>query len=95
MKNISMMDVVAALMSNGFELEGKMPVITPEMTSGHSVSLESKSESRTELLKGYLKRLGAGEDLESVRADFVKNFSDVEASEIMKAEQELLKKVLR
>jgi DUF438 domain-containing protein len=91
MKNISMMDVVAALMSNGFELEGKMPVITPEMTSGHSVSLESKSESRTELLKGYLKRLGAGEDLESVRADFVKNFSDVEASEIMKAEQELLK----
>jgi DUF438 domain-containing protein len=43
------------------------------------------------LLKGYLKRLGAGEDLESVRADFVKNFSDVEASEIMAAEQELLK----
>ena len=32
---------------------------------------------RTEQLKEYLKRLGAGEALESVRADFVKQFSDV------------------
>lgn len=47
-------------------------------------------ESR-ELLKEYLKRLGSGEDLENVRKDFVQNFSDVEASEIMKAEQELIK----
>ena len=46
---------------------------------------------RTEQLKEYLKRLGAGEALESVRADFVKQFSDVEASEIMQAEQKLLK----
>lgn len=46
---------------------------------------------RTEQLKEYLRRLGAGEALESVRADFVKQFSDVEASEIMQAEQELLK----
>ena len=44
-----------------------------------------------ELLKGYLRRLGSGEDLESVRADFVENFRDVEASEIMRAEQELMK----
>ena len=42
---------------------------------------------RTEQLKEYLRRLGAGEALESVRADFVKQFSDVEASEIMQAEQ--------
>jgi len=46
---------------------------------------------RTEQLKEYLRRLGAGEALESVRADFVKQFSDVEASEIMQAEQKLLK----
>ncbi|MGI6110939.1 MAG: DUF438 domain-containing protein [Bilifractor sp.] len=51
----------------------------------------STQEARMELLKGYLRRLGAGEDLESVRAGFVKNFRDVEASEIMKAEQELMK----
>lgn len=43
------------------------------------------------MLKDYLKRLGNGEDLESVKKDFVQNFSDVEASEIMKAEQELIK----
>jgi DUF438 domain-containing protein len=91
MKNISMMDVVTALISNGFELEGKMPAIAHEEKTEQSISPENKPESRKELLKGYLKRLGAGEDLESVRADFVKNFSDVEASEIMNAEQELLK----
>ncbi|MFQ8901176.1 MAG: DUF438 domain-containing protein [Lachnospira eligens] len=32
------------------------------------------------MLKDYLKRLGNGEDLESVKKDFVQNFSDVEAS---------------
>ena len=50
---------------------------------------ESKEE-RTALLKGYLKRLGEGEDLESVKADFVEKFNSVDASEIMQAEQELI-----
>ncbi len=44
-----------------------------------------------ELIKSYLKRLGDGENLENVRNDFVKEFKDVDASEIIKAEQELLK----
>ena len=51
----------------------------------------AQEPNTTELLKGYLKRLGQGEDLENVRKDFVQNFSEVEASEIMKAEQELIK----
>jgi DUF438 domain-containing protein len=51
----------------------------------------SSSDERTELLKSYLKRLGNGEDLETVRRDFVKEFGEVDASEIMKAEQELMK----
>ena len=46
---------------------------------------------RIKLLKSYLTRLSGGENLEAVRADFVKNFADVEASEIMQAEQELMK----
>lgn len=46
---------------------------------------------RMNKLKEYLNRLGEGEDLEKVRADFVENFRDVEPSEIMKAEQELIK----
>lgn len=48
------------------------------------------ADARTEKLKSYLKRLGAGEDLEDVRADFVREFGDVDAAEIMKAEQSLL-----
>lgn len=52
--------------------------------------IENNTENRTELLKNYLKRLGEGESLESVRSDFVEKFSEVDASEIMKAEQELL-----
>ena len=115
MKGISMMDIVSALMSNGFELVGEMPAMAGKKESAkpadtvvkaevaakpeeeakaakeNKAGEETKPESRTEQLKGYLKRLGAGEDLESVRADFAKNFASVEASEIMRAEQELIK----
>ena len=48
-------------------------------------------ESRKEQIKAYLKRLGNGESLEQVRADFTEEFKEVDASEIMNAEQELLK----
>ncbi|SEK92733.1 hypothetical protein SAMN02910377_02211 [Pseudobutyrivibrio ruminis] len=48
-------------------------------------------EKNIELLKDYIKRLSNGESLESVRADFVDNFSDVEAFNIMQAEQQLMK----
>lgn len=47
-------------------------------------------KTRVELIKGYLKRLGDGESLESVKADFVATFKDVESAEILKAEQEIL-----
>ena len=90
MKNISMMDVVTTLMSNRFELIGEMPLM---QASEQATKKEPANDSadRTEQLKGYLRRLGDGEDLEAVRADFVREFGEVEASEIMKAEQELLK----
>lgn len=51
----------------------------------------TKKEQRIKKLTEYLRRLGAGEELEEVRKDFVKEFSDVQASEIMEAEQELMK----
>lgn len=95
MRNISMMKVVPALMSNGFELIGKMPNIFAlgKNNAGDETSSEDGAfqENTREKIKSYLKRLGEGEDLESVRKDFVENFSEVEASEIMKAEQELIK----
>lgn len=94
MKGISMLDVVSTLTSKGFQLVGEMPSTINLDGAGSgdvkpSGAPESKEE-RTALLKGYLKRLGEGEDLESVRADFVEKFNSVDASEIMQAEQELI-----
>ena len=86
-KGIDMLDVVATLVKAGFAIEGEMP-------SGVAASAQRaeavNSGERVEQLKGYLRRLGAGEDLEIVRADFVQEFGEVDASEIMKAEQELM-----
>lgn len=91
MKHISMIDVARALLANGFEPAGDMPAVGAAPGAKPSAKAASPmSDERKAMLKGYLKRLGDGEDLESVRADFVAHFSDVEASEIMEAEQELL-----
>lgn len=46
--------------------------------------------TRVEQIKTYLKRLSAGEELEKVRADFIKEFEAVDPAEIMQAEQKLL-----
>ena len=91
MKGIPMPDIIAAFMGHGFSLAGDMP----EGISFDGVS-EANSESkedgqRVEQLKGYLKRLGKGEDLSEVRSDFASQFAHVDASEIMKAEQGLMK----
>lgn len=92
MKNISMMDIVTTLMEQGFEFVGEVPglasVIQPETEERE---IDQAPESRTEQLKGYLNRLSQGEELEDVRADFIREFREVEAAEIMRAEQELLK----
>ncbi|KXB69129.1 DUF438 domain-containing protein [Peptoniphilus sp. DNF00840] len=49
-----------------------------------------EDNERLKLLKSYIERLSEGEDLESVRSDFVKNFKDVSSKEIVAAEQELI-----
>lgn len=92
MKNISMVDVMTALMSHGFEPVGDMPdMASVANVQGQGEDTSHPSSERREQLKAYLKRLGDGEALEDVRADFVRDFGEVEASEIMEAEQELLK----
>ena len=53
--------------------------------------VNGEQEERQTLLREYVGRLSAGEDLESVRADFVKNFERVAAEEIADAEQALIK----
>ena len=92
MKNISMTDVMTALMSHGFEPVGDMPdMASVANTQEREEATSHPSSERREQLKAYLKRLGDGEALEDVRRDFVRDFGEVEASEIMEAEQELLK----
>ena len=66
------------------------PANTDE-NSGAKVEDIVQDSERVEQLKGFLKRLGTGEDLGAVREDFASQFAHVEASEIMKAEQGLMR----
>ena len=62
-----------------------------ETTQTAQVAQTAKtSEDRAEALRSLLDRLSEGEDLESVRADFVRDFKDVDPAEIMRAEQGLM-----
>lgn len=61
-----------------------------ERTVNDCSSNSSEKEDRETLLKSYIVRLNLGEDLESVRKDFVKAFESVDASEIAQAEQTLI-----
>ena len=74
MKKIPMEKIVHAFREKGFTVLG----------------VEEPSGNRTEALRSLLDRLSDGEDLESVRADFVRDFQDVDPAEIMKAEQGLM-----
>lgn len=89
--NISMMNVITSLMDCGFEITGEMPdsTFTNKLTLSN-IEMDGTQKSRTEQIKSYLKRLSAGESLDAVRTDFVREFEKVEPSEIIKAEQELL-----
>ena len=97
MKGIAMEKIVKAFEERGFSLtpdpspegegSGMQGVSTP-LSPGRGDGGEA--ESRTEQLKAYLRRLGEGEDLECVRKDFAEKFSDVDAHEIMDAEQQLM-----
>lgn len=93
MKGISIEEIKKSLQTQGFEIKGDFQ---EEIKNTRVIKDDKKSEelTRKDLLKSYLKRLEEKEDLEKVRDDFVENFSHVEASEIMDAEQELIKEGL-
>ncbi|WP_455017444.1 DUF438 domain-containing protein [Oribacterium sinus] len=55
-----------------------------------SVEATKAPVDRAEALRSLLDRLSEGEELESVRADFVRDFKDVDPAEIMRAEQGLM-----
>lgn len=81
-KGIDMEHIVRALEAGGFTLEG-----VPE---GIGTAAAAKPAGTAERIKTYLKRLDEGEPLETVRADFAREFGQADATEIMKAEQELI-----
>lgn len=105
MKGIGLDVVVKALESNGFTIEGGGRSLQNDLASRtvseekgeqsterieHGKLSAEKSDPVTKQIKSYLQRLNQGEDMESVRADFVRHFKSVKATEIMKAEQELI-----
>lgn len=90
MKNIPMEKIITAFKQHGFDVINGNEALQKQGNEVKSNAFSSDNDNRIDLLKSYLKRLGEGEDLESVRKDFVHHFSDVEASEIMKAEQDLM-----
>ena len=106
MKKIPMEEIVRAFREKGFEImDGGKPFPTESADSAEATKIAKASEEtkiadafesakapvdRAEALRSLLDRLSEGEDLESVRADFVRDFKDVDPAEIMRAEQGLM-----
>ena len=97
MKGIPMEEIIRAFEENGFEVSDAdvpenedAPAAKQEQETDAAKGETASPDERMEQLKGYLKRVSAGESLERVRSDFAREFGEVEASEIMKAEQGLM-----
>ena len=100
MKKIPMEEIVRAFREKGFEITdgGKLfPAESADSAEEAKIAKATDSAEatkapvdRAEALRLLLDRLSEGEDLESVRADFVRDFKDVDPAEIMRAEQGLM-----
>lgn len=100
MKKIPMEEIVRAFREKGFEITdcGKpFPAESADLAEVAKIAKVTDSNEatkapadRAEALRSLLDRLSEGEDLESVRADFVRDFKDVDPAEIMRAEQGLM-----
>ena len=86
--NVASSTVAANAVESSAPVSTTVPANTDENSETKAEDAVQDSE-RVEQLKGFLKRLGTGEDLGAVREDFASQFAHVEASEIMKAEQGL------
>ena len=80
-KKISMDKIIETFKAHGYE------VLTQDNKQN---SQSEKVVSKDDLLRSYIQRLNMGEDLESVRKDFVKNFESVSVHEILKVEQDMI-----
>ena len=100
MKKIPMEEIVRTFREKGFEITDRgKPFPADSADSAEEAEIAKAADSaeaakapvdRAEALRSLLDRLSEGEDLESVRADFVRDFKDVDPAEIMRAEQGLM-----
>ena len=100
MKKIPMEEIVRAFREKGFEItDGGKHFPASSADSAEEAEIAKDADlpeaakapvDRAEALRSLLDRLSEGEDLESVRADFVRDFKDVDPAEIMRAEQGLM-----
>lgn len=97
MKKIPMEEIVRAFREKGFEItDGGKPFpadaaeVAQTVQEAQTAQTAKAPVDRAEALRLLLDRLSEGEDLESVRADFVRDFKDVDPAEIMRAEQGLM-----
>ena len=88
--NVASSTVAANAVDSSAPVSTTAPANTDENSEIKAEDAVQDSE-RVEQLKGFLKRLGTGEGLGAVREDFASQFAHVEASEIMKAEQGLMR----
>lgn len=82
-------DPVAADKSSVATVEAPVAPSGAPTTPGEN-PIATTPEERKALIAQYLERLNDGEDIESVREDFARNFKDVSGGEISTAEQELI-----
>lgn len=83
-KGIELSEIVDVFENKGFKVINLPGSNKPE-------SKPENSSAREILLRSYVERLTRGEDLATVKAEFVENFSEVDALEIANAEQHLIK----
>lgn len=96
-------DKVPDFVKNFLDADGRIdPSKLPSFVAGSEKKAEEgpaqeetkkpkNASEREVLLRSYIERLTKGEDLETVRAEFVENFKEVDALEIANAEQHLIK----
>ena len=103
-KGVDLEELKDVFRAHGFIIKGdpvaadKSPVATVEApvapggapTTPDENPIATTPEERKALIAQYLERLNDGEDIESVREDFARNFKDVSGGEISTAEQELI-----
>ncbi len=79
-KGIPMDKIIEAFKADGFEIKD----------SNDIEEIVKEPQTKEELLKSYIQRLNDGEDLETVRSEFVKSFKHVSVHDIIKVEQDII-----